>query len=829
MSVAANVYSNSEVKANNPTKNPTSSTITTDQYKQLMSILLHVQVTDEGQNQFSTASVNFADSGATDHMTSNKNLLTNITDLPIPILVTLPNGYKVKVTFIGTVHINSIITLSKVLYLPTFKYNLISVYKLILDTSLLLTFSSTACLLHGPSLKKPLGLGKMAERLYLLNSTSTKPYAASSAVPIPFSVHVNTVTVNKDKFSPRSTPCIFLGYPPGKKAYKLLQLSNKKILISRDVVFHENIFPYSESTSPKTLFLGLSNSSYFDYPTTYPPYHTPSSHHPIPSPQQNIPAAFPHHNTSSSSVYSPLQVVSTPSFVQSSFAPPSPSVSPVHTPKNAPRYPSRPHHLSSYLSDYVCGFVSSSSPFTLTSIACFPKLVCFSSLSFTNQDLLKALDNVHEPTTYQQAGQHPAWQEAMLKEFETLEANATWVIVPLPGKKPIENKWVYKIKHKADVSIERFKAMLVVRGDTQQEWVDYTETFSHVVKMTNIRSIIDVADKKGWNMFQLDVNNAFLHRNLDEEVYMRIPQWMVVSGTNMICKLKKSLYGLKQASRQCGNDDKEMSSLKQFLDSQFKIKDLGHLHYFLGLEILSEPEGAIVCQRKFSLDLLSEFNCLDCTPVASPLDVAVKFKNISGEPFQFMHAPSSVHLTAAYHVLRYVKGTFGQGLLMSNASNFSLEAYYASDWATCSTSRRSVSGYLVLLGGSLLTWKSKKHHTVSLSSAEAEYRSMRRVVAELAWLTKMLSELFVTFIILVPLNCDSQSAIYIARNPVFHERTKHIELDCHLVHEKLHEGLISLSFVPSSLQFADMLIKPLSGVHHRSILSKMGMANHPPT
>ncbi|XP_019225858.1 PREDICTED: uncharacterized protein LOC109207407 [Nicotiana attenuata] len=150
--VAANVYSNPESKVDNFSENPTpSTTITADQYKQLMNILQQVQVADEGLNQYPSASANFADSGATDHMTSDKNLLTNITDLPIPILVTLPNGYKVKVASTGT----------------------------------------------GPSLKKPLVLGKMAEGLYLLNSSSTGPQFDCSTVPSSLSVHANNVNVNK--------------------------------------------------------------------------------------------------------------------------------------------------------------------------------------------------------------------------------------------------------------------------------------------------------------------------------------------------------------------------------------------------------------------------------------------------------------------------------------------------------------------------------------------------------------------------------------------------------------------------------------------------------
>ena len=139
----------------------------------------------------------------------------------------------------------------------------------------------------------------------------------------------------------------------------------------------------------------------------------------------------------------------------------------------------------------------------------------------------------------------------MHQELQALDQTKTWEIVPLPPcKRPIACKWVYKVKCKADGSIERLKVRLVVKGFTQREGIDYNETFSVVVKMTTVRTLMTMVVKKGWFIHQLDVNNVFLHGDLHEEIYMNLPQGICSFIPNAVYRSRKSLYGLKQASRQ---------------------------------------------------------------------------------------------------------------------------------------------------------------------------------------------------------------------------------------------------------------------------------------
>jgi hypothetical protein len=164
--------------------------------------------------------------------------------------------------------------------------------------------------------------------------------------------------------------------------------------------------------------------------------------------------------------------------------------------------------------------------------------------------MVKVIQKV-EPTCFEQAVGNLKWDDAMDEKVAALDANATWELVALPkDKKPIGCKWVYKVKHNADGSVNKYKARLVAKGYAQTYGIDYEETYSPIAKMTTIRSIITMAIAKGWSLHQMDVKNVFFHGDLQEEMYMEHPPGYVdQTHLNLVCRLKKALYGLKQAPK----------------------------------------------------------------------------------------------------------------------------------------------------------------------------------------------------------------------------------------------------------------------------------------
>lgn len=181
-------------------------------------------------------------------------------------------------------------------------------------------------------------------------------------------------------------------------------------------------------------------------------------------------------------------------------------------------------------------------------------------------------------------------------------------------------------------------------------------------------------------------------------------------------------------------------------------------------------------------------------------------------------------------MLHYLKGHPGQGILLRSDSNLALTAFSDSDWASCPLTRHSVTGYFILLGGSPVSWRSKKQNTVSRSSAETEYRAMANACNEIRWLRGLLVALYVPCVVTPKLYCDNKSALFIAANPVFHERSKHIDIDCHIVRECIQRNHIVTAYVPTRFQTADIFTKALPGPLFHSLLSKLGIFDiHAPT
>ncbi|KAL0855923.1 hypothetical protein Bca101_061076 [Brassica carinata] len=192
---------------------------------------------------------------------------------------------------------------------------------------------------------------------------------------------------------------------------------------------------------------------------------------------------------------------------------------------------------------------------------------------------------------------------------------------------------------------------------------------------------------------------------------------------------------------------------------------------------------------------------------------------------QYSSAPRLPHLRAVYKFLEYIKGTVGRGLFYSAEEDLTLKGFADADWASCQDSCRSTTGFTMFIGSSFILWRSKKQPTISISSAEAEYRALALATCEMMWSCQLLCDLRIYRLPILVLYSDSTAAIYIATNPVFHEWTKYIELDCHTVREKLENGLLRTLHVRTIDQVAYILNKPLFPHQFQHLISNMSLIN----
>lgn len=476
---------------------------------------------------------------------------------------------------------------------------------------------------------------------------------------------------NSNKLQFKSEQCTFVGYSNQYKGYKCLS-STGKVYFSRDVLFDEHTFPFAHSqpvstsvtVTPSSVSTSLPSIPLISSPpmTAAPVLPTTdicTSNAFLP---ENVVLQNPVHSGSSSqlpSTVTPSSSTSTTSSTTRYLIPSSSSndqssstryMLPTHTPPSPtpsitqplPNPPAPPHTIQTRSKSGIY------------------KPKAYSAVSLPS-----------EPTSVAAALKHPQWKAAMQAEYDALLKNQTWSLVSLPpGRKPIGCKWVFKLKQNADGSLNRYKARLVAKGFHQKPGFDFGETFSPVVKPVTVRVVLTVALSNHWPIKQLDINNAFLNGTLSEEVYMSQPPGFVSHSSDLVCKLHKSLYGLRQAPRAwftklastllkfgfinarsdtslfvrktttsiiyilvyvddiiiTGSSTLEVSQLTSSLHKEFALKDLGDLNYFLGIQVTKTASGGLLLsQTKYVTDLLQKVNMTIANPQPTPMVSTAKF------------------------------------------------------------------------------------------------------------------------------------------------------------------------------------------------------------
>ncbi|GJT81817.1 ribonuclease H-like domain-containing protein [Tanacetum coccineum] len=384
-------------------------------------------------------------------------------------------------------------------------------------------------------------------------------------------------------------------------------------------------------------------------------------------------------------------------------------------------------------------------------------------------------------------------------------------LVPRPANvNVVRSMWLFRHKYNADGSLSRYKARLVANGRSQQQVIDYDETFSPIIKPATIRTFLSLAVTRDWTIHQLDVKNAFLHGQLSKTIYMHQPPGFVDSThLDYHSKTDTSLFvyhrGSDIAYLLLYVDDIVLTTsstvlLQRFitlLHGEFAMTDLDSLNYFLGISAQRLKSGLFLSQSKFAAKILERAHMQHCNPCKTLVDTESKLGS-DGDPVSdptlyrnlasalqyltftrpdisyavqhiclYMHDPRDPHFNALKRILRYVCGTPNHGLQLH------------------------------------------RHVTLSRSSAEAEYRDVANVVAETAWIRNLLLELRAPLITATLVYYDNVSDVYLSTNPVQHQRTKHIEINIHYVRDYVTSGQVRVLHVPSRFQYADIFTKGL--------------------
>ncbi|KAK8971909.1 hypothetical protein V6N11_027676 [Hibiscus sabdariffa] len=356
-----------------------------------------------------------------------------------------------------------------------------------------------------------------------------------------------------------------------------------------------------------------------------------------------------------------------------------------------------------------------------------------------------------EPKTYQEAVSSPdseKWLEAMRSKMDSMSDNQVWTLVePREGIKPIGCKWVFKRKTDMDGNVQTYKGRLVAKGYRQIHGIDYDETFSPVALFKSILILLAIGAFHDYEIWQMDVKTAFLNGKLEEDVYMTQPEGFVTQeNAGKVCKLQRSIYGLKQASR---------SWNLRFNDA---IKEFGFIR--------NEDEPYVY--KKFSGSIVS---------------------------FLILYAnPGEGHWVAVKNILKYLRRTKDVFVVYGGEEQLSIKGYTDASFQTDKGDSRSQSGFVFGLDGGVVSWKSSKQDTIADSTTEAEYIAASEAAKEAVWIKKFISELGVVPSIsdAMELYCDNNGAIAQAKEPRSHQRSKHILRRFHLIREIVDRGDVEI-------------------------------------
>ena len=477
------------------------------------------------------------------------------------------------------------------------------------------------------------------------------------------------------------------------------------------------------------------------------------------------------------------------------------------------------------------------------------------------------------------------WQQAEAMELAGMDSYDVYTVIPKePNQPTVKSKWVYAIKSDTKGLVTKFKARIVAKGYTQVEGRDYTLTYSPVGNTTSLRSFLAVAAAKRQKPRNVDCTMAFLHAGLDERILLEPPTGVHIP-TGHCWLLQKSLYGLKQSSRNFGlmltewlqdhqwqgfhgdpclwckngelvyyhvddlkflpaSEDSFQKWLKQF-SRTFRCKDLGAAEKFLGMNIAYQTDGTIILhQQSYINKILTTFRMNECKPISTPA-VPLSYGNEEEElpdNVPYRQAIGALHFLSnktrpdiAYavsvvasrqikpmisdwvrikRIFRYLKGTPSLGIKFKGGGELNITAYCDADFGGDLADRKSRSGFVVCAGEAPIEWMSKKQSIVALSTAEAEYIAMAKVSQAVSY-AKFLLEFTLNEKIDGPIEIrgDNKAAISIIDKPTtVHDRSRHIQVKYHHVRERVANREIYFRWIASGENIADIFTKALSGV-----------------